>query len=100
ARVAAERRHAAVATGDDGDPARVVPAYGREPDAVPPRIDIVLGALHIDDLDALVQLEERCFDTPWTRGMYADELARPAGDAVRLAARDAGAGDRLVGAAI
>jgi N6-L-threonylcarbamoyladenine synthase len=100
ARAAAARRRAAVAAGEDGSPLLVVPGYGREPDAAPPRMDVVLDVLGSDDLDALLTLEERCFEHPWTRGMYADELARPAGDAVRLAARDRGANARLVGAAL
>lgn len=98
--VATNRRRAALHAGDSGDALVVVPAYGREPDAAPPRIDVVLDVLSTSDLDALVAVEARCFDTPWTRSMYQDELDRPAGDAVRLAARDHGAGDRLVGAAL
>ena len=88
------------ATPDAGDPLKVLPAYGRAPDAEPPRMQVRIDELHERDLDRLLVLEARCFETPWTRGMYRDELARPARDNVQLAARDEGAGDRLVGAAL
>jgi tRNA threonylcarbamoyl adenosine modification protein YeaZ len=83
-----------------GDPLAVVPDYGREPDATPPRMDWGMDELRPDDLDRLLALEARCFDQPWTRGMYASELARPADARVQLAARDTGANGRLVGAAL
>lgn len=98
---AAARRIAEAA--DDpgaGDPLRVLPNYGRAPDAAPPRMDVRYDVLRPKDLDALVVLEQRCFPNPWTRAMYAGELDRAAEDAVLLAARDAGANDRLVGAAL
>lgn len=84
----------------DGQRLLVLPSYGRAPDATPPRIDVRLDDLRQDDLDALVVLERRCFPSPWSRELYAQELRRPASDAVRVAARDAGAGGRLVGAAL
>jgi len=87
----AERR------GDSGDPLLVVPGYGREPDAAPRRLRVRLRELRVSDIDRLVALEHRCFDSPWSRGMYAEELNRPDGDAVRLGAED---GDLLVGAAV
>lgn len=83
-----------------GDPLEVLPAYGREPDAEPPRMDVRIDELRDEDLDALLVLERRCFPTPWTRAMYAGELYRLPRDRVLLAARDAGANDRLVGAAL
>jgi tRNA threonylcarbamoyl adenosine modification protein YeaZ/ribosomal-protein-alanine acetyltransferase len=87
--------------GDEaGDALLVVPTYGREPDATPPRIEVAYDELGEADLDAIERLERRCFATPWSRGQYAEELARPARDAVRLAARDRGADGRLVGAAL
>ncbi|MCW2923330.1 MAG: putative acetyltransferase [Thermoleophilia bacterium] len=80
-----------------GDPLAVVPSYGRSPDAEPRRMDVRVDALEPGDLDRLLVLERRCFATPWTRGMYTEELARPDADAVRLAARE---GDDLLGAAL
>lgn len=80
-----------------GDPLEVLPAYGREPDASPPRARVRVDHLREQDLDALVALEERCFPIPWTRRMYMEELRRPAGQRVQLAARD---GDVLAGAAL
>jgi ribosomal-protein-alanine N-acetyltransferase len=101
AMAAADRVARAGASDDEsGSPLAVTPKYGRAPDATPPRLETSIDTLRVDDLDALITLEQRCFDEPWTHGMYADELARPAGDAVRLAARDTGSGGRLVGAAI
>ena len=48
----------------------------------------------------LLEIERRCFTTPWTRAMYLEEFGRPAQDVVLLAARDTGANERLVGASI
>lgn len=78
----------------------VVPTYGRAPDATPPRIEVRVDELREADLDQLVALERRCFPTPWSRELYAEELRRPPGEAVRIAARDAAGGGRLVGAAL
>lgn len=83
-----------------GDPLDTIPSYGRAPDADPPRMHVTYDDLTVDDLDALLVLEARCFETPWTGEMYASEFARPREDVVLLAARDAGANGRLVGAAI
>lgn len=83
-----------------GNPLAVLPDYGRAPDATPPRMDVVTGPLGIADLDAILQLEARCFPTPWTRAMYVEEFGRPETDSVHLAARDPRANDRLVGAAL
>lgn len=83
-----------------GDPLAVIPAYGRAPDAEPPRMDVRYDDLVAPDIDALLVLEARCFETPWSRAMYEDEFSRPERDVVLLAARDAGANGRLVGAAI
>jgi tRNA threonylcarbamoyl adenosine modification protein YeaZ/ribosomal-protein-alanine acetyltransferase len=85
---------------EPGDPLLVVPRYGRDPDATPPRIDVAHDELVAADLDAIERLERRCFETPWSRGQYAEEFDRPERDAVRLAARDRGADGRLVGAAL
>lgn len=97
--VAAARLVLGVGT-DGGDPLLVLPEYGREPDAEPRRIDVHVDALARTDLDALLELEARCFETPWTRGMYEGEFDRPDGEAVLLAARDRERADRLVGAAL
>jgi len=40
------------------------------------------------DLDAVLDLEQKCFDVPWTRGMFEDELFNPS--AVYLVAEDDG----------
>lgn len=103
AAAAAEHVACARAKGLDAaaaSPLLVLPEYGREPDATPPRLRVSIDALGSGDLDALTALDARCFSEPWTRGMYADELARPAGDAVRLAARATDSANRLVGAAL
>lgn len=84
----------------DGDPLTVVPAYGREPDAQPPKMDVRIDELREADLDAVMVLERRCFPTPWSRAMYAEELRRPTAERVQLAARDERAGGRLLGAAL
>lgn len=97
---AAAARIVAPSGADAGDPLTVLPDYGREPDATPPRMDVRYDELVSDDLDALLALERRCFDTPWTREMYVGEFRRAGEDRVLLAARDAGANQRLVGAAL
>lgn len=86
--------------GVPGDPLETTPRYGRAPDADPPRMDVRYDDLADADLDALLVLERRCFRTPWTREMYAGEFDRSSDDVVLLAARDAGANGRLVGAAL
>lgn len=83
-----------------GDPLRVIPIYGREPDAQPRRIDARLEAARPSDIDELLQLEARCFATPWSRAMYEEELRRLDTDAVRLVVRDRDRGGRIVGAAL
>jgi ribosomal-protein-alanine N-acetyltransferase len=99
ASAATRRVREASKVGDAGDPFSVVPSYGREPDAAPPRMDVRYDELATEDLDALMTLERRCFPNPWTRAMYVGELRRPGEDRVTLAARDHGANDRLIGAA-
>lgn len=101
ARSAYERVMQARLSGEQGLATEVMPDYGREPDATPPRLDFKLGRLTEDDLDELMLLEERCFSSPWSRGQYAQELARPDHDAVHIAARSAEVvGRRLVGAVL
>ncbi|MCZ4496192.1 MAG: ribosomal-protein-alanine acetyltransferase [Thermoleophilia bacterium] len=93
---------AVVAAAEDGagDPLHVVPDYVRAPDAEPARLQLRIDPLVLDDLDALMRLEERCFPAPWSRGMYEEELVRPANNAVHLAARDDAVGGRLLGAGL
>lgn len=102
ARTAIAAVAAATDGGEDGagDPLRVVPDYVRAPDAEPAKLQLRIDPLVAADLDALMRLEERCFPAPWSRGMYAEELERPAEDAVHLAARDDAVGGRLLGAAL
>lgn len=97
---ARQRLDSARAAGESGDPIAVVPSYGRAPDATPPRLDVGYDLLVPNDLDALLRLEGRCFDTPWTRSMYAGEFDRPAAERVLIAARDAGTSRRLLGAGL
>ena len=102
--IAALQRIEAVNLEEDdvepGNPLLVLPDYGRAPDATPPRMDVRYDELASGDIDALLVLERRCFDTPWTRGMYLAEFRRRGEDRVLLAARDAGSNGRLVGAAL
>ena len=86
--------------GVPGDPLEALPNYGRAPDADPPRMDVRYDDLVVSDLDALLVLEARCFETPWTRDMYEGEFERSREDVVLLAARDGGANGRLVGGAL
>lgn len=48
--------------------------------------------LRLDDLDAIERIELRAYPTPWSRSMFASELAKPT--SICLGAFD---GDRLVG---
>jgi tRNA threonylcarbamoyl adenosine modification protein YeaZ len=102
--LAAAQRIDAVNDADDdvepGNPLLVLPEYGRAPDATPPRMDVRYDELASGDMDALLVLEARCFEHPWTREMYLGEFRRRGEERVLLAARDAGANGRLVGAAL
>jgi ribosomal-protein-alanine N-acetyltransferase len=35
--------------------------------------------LHPADLDAVERIERRCYPTPWSRAMFAGEIAKPSG---------------------
>ncbi len=48
--------------------------------------------LRLDDLDAIEHIEQRAYPTPWSRSMFASELAKPT--SISLGAFD---GDHLVG---
>ncbi len=48
--------------------------------------------LRLDDLDAIERIEQRAYPTPWSRSMFASELAKPT--SISLGAFD---GDHLVG---
>jgi len=48
--------------------------------------------LRLDDLDAIELIEQRAYPTPWSRSMFASELAKPT--SICLGAFD---GERLVG---
>lgn len=89
-----------VRRGEGGDPLAVVPGYVRGPDATPPRPKLRIDAMAREDLDAVLGIEARSFETPWSPEMYLGELQRPAQDAVLLVARDLAGGARIVGAAL
>jgi ribosomal-protein-alanine N-acetyltransferase len=48
--------------------------------------------LRVDDLDAIERIEQSAYPTPWSRSMFASELAKPT--SICLGAFD---GERLVG---
>jgi len=39
--------------------------------------DLSIRPLEEKDIDELVEMERRCFDDPWTRGQFLQELASP-----------------------
>lgn len=86
--------------GGNGDPLAVTPGYVRGPDATPPRPKLRIDAMQRSDLDAVLAIEARCFETPWTPEMYVGELERPDDEAVLLVARDLAGGARIVAAAL
>lgn len=90
----------ALRVGEGGDPLAVVPGYVRGPDATPPRPKLRIDAMTREDVDAVLAIEARSFETPWSAEMYLGELKRPAQDAVLLVARDLAGGARIVGAAL
>ena len=51
--------------------------------------------LKLRDLNAIEEIERASYPTPWSRSMFAGELAKPS--SVSLGAFDVDAGDRLVG---
>jgi|SRR5579871_2136244 [ribosomal protein S18]-alanine N-acetyltransferase len=55
-------------------------------------IAIDIRTLGLSDLNAIDRIEQRAYNTPWSRSMFASELAK--GSSISLGAFD---GDRLVG---
>ncbi|HEX5448904.1 MAG TPA: ribosomal protein S18-alanine N-acetyltransferase [Gaiellaceae bacterium] len=53
---------------------------------------VYIRPLCLDDLDAIESIEQRAYPTPWSRSMFASELAKPT--SICLGAFDGG---RLVG---
>ncbi len=53
---------------------------------------VEIRELALDDLSAIERIEQRAYPTPWSRSMFASELAKPA--SICLGAFE---GDRLVG---
>lgn len=45
-----------------------------------------IRSMEYNDLDAVLDLEQKCFDIPWTRGMFEDELFNP--NAIYFVAED------------
>jgi [ribosomal protein S18]-alanine N-acetyltransferase len=58
-------------------------------------VNIELRRLTLADLAAIERIERRAYPTPWSRSMFAGELAKPA--SICLGAVDAEADDVLVG---
>ena len=56
---------------------------------------IELRHLGLGDLDAIERIEQEAYPTPWSRSMFAGELAKPS--SISVGAFDADAGGRLVG---
>ncbi len=56
---------------------------------------IDLRRLSLGDLAEIERIERAAYPTPWSRSMFAGELAKPS--SISLGAFDADAGDRLVG---
>jgi [ribosomal protein S18]-alanine N-acetyltransferase len=59
---------------------------------------IELRRLAVRDLDTIEEIERASYPTPWSRSMFAGELAKPS--SVCLGAFDGESGDALVGYAI
>jgi [ribosomal protein S18]-alanine N-acetyltransferase len=57
-------------------------------------VNIELRRLTLTDLAAIERIERRAYPTPWSRSMFASELAK--GSSICLGAVDADAGDALV----
>jgi len=61
---------------------------------------IELRRLVLDDLDAIDEIEHRAYPTPWSRSMFAGELAKPTSiclGAFEADGREDGQGGALVG---
>jgi [ribosomal protein S18]-alanine N-acetyltransferase len=57
-------------------------------------VNIELRRLTLSDLAAIERIEQRAYPTPWSRSMFASELAK--GSSICLGAVDTEAGDALV----
>ena len=57
-------------------------------------MNVELRRLELDDLDAIESIERESYPTPWSRSMFASELAKPS--SLSLGAFEPGTG-RLVG---
>jgi ribosomal-protein-alanine N-acetyltransferase len=53
---------------------------------------VEIRTLQLDDLDAIERIEQRAYPTPWSRSMFASELAKPTSICI-----GAFEGNRLVG---
>jgi ribosomal-protein-alanine N-acetyltransferase len=58
-------------------------------------VRIELRQLTLGDLGAIERIEREAYPTPWSRSMFAGEVAKPS--SISLGAFDADAGDELVG---
>ena len=88
------RFHALLAR-DFGLPERVQPMYLRVPDVdQPTHVNIEIRRLTLADLAAIERIERRAYPTPWSRSMFAGELAKTS--SICLGAFDADVGDTLV----
>ena len=54
---------------------------------------VVLRHLELRDLNAIEQIERASYPTPWSRSMFAGELAKPS--SISLGAFDEGSGDLI-----
>ena len=88
------RFHAALAR-DFGPAEALEPIYVRVPDAEPSVArDVELRRLELRDLPAIETIERASYPTPWSRSMFAGELAKPS--SISLGAFDPETGE-LVG---
>jgi [ribosomal protein S18]-alanine N-acetyltransferase len=58
-------------------------------------VTIELRQLDLGDLGAIERIEREAYPTPWSRSMFAGEVAKPS--SISLGAFDTDAGDALVG---
>ena len=71
--------HARLATAFGRSDA-IEPIYVRAPDAEqwrPMMVELELRRLELGDLDAIERIERASYPTPWSRSMFASELAKP-----------------------
>ena len=84
------RFHAELAR-DFGPVELVEPLYVRLPDAVEvSAVKLDLRKLELRDLTAIEEIERESYPTPWSRSMFAGELAKPS--SLSLGAFDAASG--------